>query len=80
MPADVRPPLLLAFGAAIRRLRRDRGLSQEAFADLVGMNRTYVGDAERGERNVCLVNLGRIAGALGITLSSLLEEVEREQG
>jgi transcriptional regulator with XRE-family HTH domain len=69
--------LLVAFGAAVRALRRDRGLSQEEFADRVGLHRTYIGDVERGERNVGLINIGRIAGALEIPISDLVGEAEK---
>ena len=58
-------------GDAIRRARTDLGLSQEAFADKVGMHRTYYGAIERGERNLTLVSLNRIAEGLGVKLSKL---------
>jgi transcriptional regulator with XRE-family HTH domain len=72
-----RSELLVAFGAAVRALRRDRGLSQEEFADRVGLHRTYIGDVERGERNIGLVNIGRIAVGLDVPLSVLMAETER---
>ena len=77
MPDRTRPDLLVAFGAAVRRLRHDRGWSQEEFADRVGLHRTYVGAIERGERNLSLVNVGRIAAALRVSLSGLMAEVEK---
>lgn len=70
MPA--RPRAQVAIGRAIRELREARGLSQEALALDVGLHRTYVGSVERGERNVSLLNLVRIAGALGESASALL--------
>ena len=51
------------------------GVSQEAFADLCGLDRTYVGGIERGERNVALVNLEKIARALELSLSELFRGV-----
>lgn len=51
-------------GANIAAWRRERGLSQEAFADLLGYHRTYVGGLERGERNLSLQALERLATAL----------------
>jgi transcriptional regulator with XRE-family HTH domain len=78
MPDHPRPELLAAFGAAaVRRLRRARGWSQEEFADRVGVHRTYMGAIERGERNLSLLNIGRIADALKVSLSALMAEVER---
>lgn len=60
-------------GANVRRLRRAKGLSQEALADLASMHRTFVGHIERGETNVSLDTLERVADALGETVSRLLE-------
>lgn len=74
---DTQRALLRAFGTAVRRLRTQRGWSQEEFADRVGLHRTYMGDVERGERNLGLVNVRRIADALGMPLSALMAEAER---
>jgi transcriptional regulator with XRE-family HTH domain len=63
------------FGRRLRRLRRDRDLSQEALAHLAGLDRTYVSGVERGERNPTLVNVSRLAGALGVEFTVLLEGV-----
>lgn len=67
-----------AFGRTVRKLRQSRGLSQERLAELAGIHRTYIGDVERGRRNVALVNMTRIAKALGISLSRLMSEMEKE--
>jgi transcriptional regulator with XRE-family HTH domain len=77
MAHHARSNLLTAFGGAVRTLRRSRGWSQEEFADRVGLHRTYVGDVERGERNLGLVNIGRIADALDLPLSAVMAEVEK---
>jgi transcriptional regulator with XRE-family HTH domain len=69
--------LTTAFGDAVRKLRRDRGWSQEEFADRVGVHRTYMGGVERGERNVSLVNIGRISESLELPLAALMAEVDR---
>ena len=60
-----------AFGERIRTLRSQQGLSQEEFAHKVGLDRTYIGGVERGERNVSLDNIHRIAEALEVSTSEL---------
>ena len=55
------------FGARLRHVRRKNGLSQEALALACGLDRTYIGGVERGERNISLVNIHRIARALGVS-------------
>lgn len=67
------PDILLQFGQRVRELRKQAGFSQEAFADECGLDRTYMGGIERGERNVALRNIHRIAQALGVSLSTLME-------
>ncbi|HEX3898341.1 MAG TPA: helix-turn-helix transcriptional regulator [Mycobacteriales bacterium] len=61
-------------GENLRRFRQDRGLSQEALADLIGVHRTYLGGVERGERNLTLKSVERIAESLGLEPMSLLLE------
>jgi transcriptional regulator with XRE-family HTH domain len=63
------------FGKAVRKRRQKLGVSQEAFADMCGLDRTYIGGIERGERNVALVNIEKIAKALKLSLSELFSEV-----
>ena len=79
MPQTDQPELLVAFGRAVRRLRTARGVSQERLAEDVGIHRTYIGDIERGLRNVGLLNLDRIAHALETDLAGLMREVEAER-
>ncbi len=57
-------PLLQAFGQAVRDLRKERGFSQETFAQYCGLDRSYMGGVERGERNITLTNMERIISAL----------------
>ena len=61
------------FGNRVRKLRKERGWSQEAFADECGLHRTYIGAIERGERNVSLNNIHAIANALGIPVKELFD-------
>jgi transcriptional regulator with XRE-family HTH domain len=59
-------------GRNLRAYREARGLSQEAFADVLGVHRTYMGAVERGERNLTLQTVERIAGQLNVKALSLL--------
>ena len=67
-----------AFGASVRRLRASRGYSQEGFAHHSGTSRTYMSEIERGVTNVSLDRIEKITEALGLSMSQLLAEVERE--
>ncbi len=71
MAEDVR----IRFGKAVRHRRNKLGVSQEVFADMCGLDRTYVGGIERGERNVALVNIEKIAKALRIPIAQLFRNV-----
>jgi transcriptional regulator with XRE-family HTH domain len=62
-------------GARIRKRRKDRDLSQEAFADMCGLHRSYMGAVERGEKNLTLATLRTIAQTLGTTISTLLRGI-----
>lgn len=57
----------------LRRLRAERGISQEGLADLAGLHRTYVGSIERSERNVSIDNIAKLAAALRVEASELLK-------
>ena len=59
------------FGDRIRKLRKERQLSQEKLAELADLHRTYIGDIERGERNVSLENIEKIAKALKVKIEDL---------
>ena len=67
------------FGAVIRCRREELGLSQEKLAELAELHRNYVGGIERGERNVALINIERLAKALGWSIAELFVLVEREE-
>ncbi|ROQ54836.1 helix-turn-helix protein [Rathayibacter sp. PhB152] len=63
------------FGRNLRRHRESLGLSQEAFADELGVHRTYMGGVERGERNLTLRSIEKIAGSIGRNRVEMLSEV-----
>jgi len=63
------------FGINVRAIRVGQGLSQEALAEKSGLDRTYIGGVERGERNIALQNIVKIANALGIKASDLMDAV-----
>jgi transcriptional regulator with XRE-family HTH domain len=62
----MRDEILKLFGERLREIRTERNLSQERLAELAGLDRNYIGQIERAERNVALVNIIRIAKALEI--------------
>ena len=59
------------FGARVRQLRTERGWSQEGLADRAGLHRTYIGSIERGEQNISLENIEKLAATLGVSLAEL---------
>ncbi|HEU5295783.1 MAG TPA: helix-turn-helix transcriptional regulator [Burkholderiaceae bacterium] len=69
--------LTAALAVNIRAFREARGLSQEEFADLCGLHRTYVGSVERGERNVTLSTLEVLASVVGVSVPQLLTGKKR---
>jgi transcriptional regulator with XRE-family HTH domain len=71
-PSHSGDPVLLALGSAIRRYRADLGLAQETLALQAGIDRSYLGGIERGEHNLAVINLAKIAKALNTTPSNLL--------
>ena len=64
--------ITVRFGQRVRELRFKTGLSQEAFAEKCGLDRTYIGGIERGERNVALRNINEIARGFGISIAELM--------
>jgi len=62
----------------IREYRKQNGISQERFADLCGLHRTYIGSVERSERNVTLTTLEVIASVIGVSVPQILTEGMKE--
>lgn len=75
-PADP----LVAFGERLRRARKELGLTQLAFARREGFNRTYISSVERGRRNPGLINVLRLAQALGLDAATLLDDLPPPPG
>jgi transcriptional regulator with XRE-family HTH domain len=73
-------PVHVAFGDALRELRGERGVSQEAVALEAGLNRGYYSGVERGVRNVSLTNITKIADALRLPASEVLARAEAIRG
>ena len=63
----------LLFGSRVRLLRKSLGISQEALANLSELDRSYIGGVERGERNISLGNIEKIAKALNVDIKVLFE-------
>jgi transcriptional regulator with XRE-family HTH domain len=64
--------ILIKFGQRVRAERQNQGLSQEELAERAGVHRTYIGMIERAEKNITLLNIEKIAIALGIPLDKLM--------
>lgn len=71
--------LLASFGRQVRTLRQARNLSQEELAERARVHRTYVGMIERGEKNITLRNIAKLAGALKVPIHELLN-MEKQNG
>lgn len=69
-------PALLALGEAIRRIRLSKNISQEKLALLAEVDRSYVGRVERGDNNVAVLTLARLASALDVSIAQLMNEAE----
>ncbi len=68
----MKKPILKTFGTNVQKFRKQKGLSQEELAKKCRLHRTYIGGIERGERNVSLINLKKIATALGVKIDDLI--------
>lgn len=65
--------ILKKFGSRLKKLRREKGLTQEQFAIKSGLHKNYIGMVERGERNPSLINIEIIAKSLDVSLSELMK-------
>jgi DNA-binding XRE family transcriptional regulator len=63
--------VLKQFGARVRRIRLQKGMTQEDLAFTCGLDRSYIGSVERGERNISLLNMHKIVRALGVPMKEL---------
>ena len=61
------------FGSKLKNLRQEKGITQEALALLCDLDRTYIGSVERGERNISLINIHKIAKALSISIKDFFD-------
>lgn len=64
------------FGLEVRRIRKAKNWTQEELADACGLDRTYVGGIERGERNIALINIHKLATALGVSPAEFFLEID----
>jgi transcriptional regulator with XRE-family HTH domain len=72
--------LVVKVGERIRRLRKEKGLSQERLAELSGLHMNYVGQVERGEKNLTLETLEKIVSGLDISLEELFHFIDPMDG
>jgi transcriptional regulator with XRE-family HTH domain len=66
--------LLISFGHAVRKERHRLGISQEELAERAGVHRTYIGMIERAEKNITLINIGKICAGLEVGIGHLLKD------
>ena len=69
-----RANILYIFGNNVRKYRKEKNISQEKLAFQAGVHRTYVGMVERAEKNITLINIEKIANALGVSIDKLVTE------
>ena len=80
MEGDVKHmDIVKVFGNNIKKLRNEKGISQETFAEMCGMHRTYISAVERKKRSISLENVQRIADALGVETYTLFIDNEKNE-
>jgi transcriptional regulator with XRE-family HTH domain len=75
-PPTEKDPVLVRFGETVRRLRKERKLSQESFGAACEIDRSYMGGIERGEHNLALINIMKIVKGLNIQPSEFFKELD----
>ncbi|KHL91177.1 MULTISPECIES: helix-turn-helix domain-containing protein [unclassified Paenibacillus] len=75
MPDESKSELVQRIGERIRRVRKEINLSQEQLAERSGLHTNYVGQVERGEKNLTLETLEKVVGGLGISLEELFRYI-----
>jgi transcriptional regulator with XRE-family HTH domain len=76
--ANALSDVLVRFGKRLRQIREKVGVSQEKLAEMAELHRTYVSSVERGKRNISLLNIDRLARALGVSLRELMPDNRRD--
>jgi transcriptional regulator with XRE-family HTH domain len=69
-------PARVLFGIALRRAREEQGVSQEQLAERAGLHRTYIGQVERGEKNISIGNMEHLAHAVGLQVWEMIRPLE----
>ena len=64
--------ILIKFGERVRKIRKEKGLSQEQLSFEADLHRTYIGMIERAEKNITLINIEKIANALKVSINDLM--------
>lgn len=72
----MKTPEWIRFGENLRKLRLERGLTQEKLAELSGLHRNYIGGVERGERNIALTNIVKLARSLDLVAADLMDGLD----
>ena len=69
--------VFVRFGKKLREIRERKGVSQEKLAEMAALHRTYVSSVERGKRNISLLNIERLAQALGVSLQEIMPDNQK---
>lgn len=67
---------MIAFGKRVREMRKSKGISQEKLAEMAGIDRSYMGNIERGEKNVTLKKVYEICDTLDVEIQDLIQDID----